>query len=123
VAAYESGARNPNLATLERLIEGCDHQMDVVIRRRTRRGATALADLAPTIAEDLGADEEQNAIRLLFGFADDFRGSPRPGKAALIAAAPPPTGDRRFDAALDNHAQRRTALRTISSEAPCVSGL
>ena len=100
VAAYESGARNPNLANLERLLEGCDHQIDVVIRPRTRRGAAALADLAPTIADDLSADEEQNAIRVLFGVADDFRGSPRPGKIALIAAEPPPTGDRRFDAAL-----------------------
>ena len=53
-----------------------------------------------TIAEDLGAGEEQNAIRLLFGFADDFRGSPRPGRIALIAAEPPATGARRFDAAL-----------------------
>ena len=42
----------------------------------------------------------RGAIRLLFGFADDFRGSPRPGRIALIADEPPPTGDARFDAAL-----------------------
>jgi hypothetical protein len=100
VAAYESGARNPNLATLERLLNGCDHQIDVVIRPRTRRGAASLADLASVITHDLSAGEEANAIRLLFGFADDFRGSPRPGKIALVAADPPLTGDRRFDAAL-----------------------
>ena len=40
------------------------------------------------------------AIRLLFGFADDFRGSSPPGQAALIANEPEPTGDARFDAAL-----------------------
>jgi transcriptional regulator with XRE-family HTH domain len=100
VAAYESGARNPNLATLERLLDACDHRVDIVVEPRTRRGASSLAELASTITEDLRAGEEQNAIRLLFGFADDFRGSPRPGKIALIAAEPPPTGDRRFDAAL-----------------------
>jgi transcriptional regulator with XRE-family HTH domain len=105
VAAYESGARNPNLATLERLLDACEHQIDVVVRPRTRRGAASLAELAPTIAEELAANEEQDAIRLLFGFADDFRGSPRPGRIALIAAEPPTTGDRRFDAALAGTAE------------------
>jgi hypothetical protein len=70
------------------------------MRPRTRRGAAPLADLAPTIAEDLAAGEEQNAIRLLYGFADDFRGSSQPGRIALIAAEPASTGDQRFDAAL-----------------------
>jgi len=65
-----------------------------------RRGAAPLADLAATIQEDLAGGEEQSAIRLLFGFADDFRGSSRPGRSALIACEPPSTGDQRFDAAL-----------------------
>ncbi|HEY1776084.1 MAG TPA: helix-turn-helix transcriptional regulator [Solirubrobacteraceae bacterium] len=105
VAAYESGARSPNLATLERLLDACDHRVEVVVQPRTRRGASSLAELAATITDDLLADEEQDAIRLLFGFADDFRGSPRPGKIALIAAEPAPTGDRRFDAALAGTAE------------------
>jgi hypothetical protein len=37
---------------------------------------------------------------LLFGFADDFRGSSRPGQIALIRDEPPLTGASRFDAAL-----------------------
>jgi hypothetical protein len=65
-----------------------------------RRGAASLAELAVTIAEDLRAGEEKGAVRLLFGFADDFRGSSRPGRVALIREDPPPTGDPRFDAAL-----------------------
>ena len=65
-----------------------------------RRGAAPLADLAMTIQEDLAAGEEQNAVRLLFGFADDFRGSSRPGRGALITDEPASTGDLRFDAAL-----------------------
>jgi transcriptional regulator with XRE-family HTH domain len=100
VAAYETGARNPSLATLERLIGACDQDLDLVVRPRMRRGAAPLADLTTTIQEDLAAGDEQNAIRLLFGFADDFRGSGRPGRRALIADEPPSTGDRRFDAAL-----------------------
>jgi transcriptional regulator with XRE-family HTH domain len=100
VAAYESGTRTPNIATLERLLHACDHEVDVLVRPQTRRGAAALAELAPTIADELREDRENDAVRLLFGFADDFRGSPRPGRIALIRDEPPPTGDPRFDAAL-----------------------
>ncbi len=42
---------------------------------------------------------------LLYGFADDFRGSSRPGQIALIADEPPATGDARFDAALAGTAE------------------
>jgi transcriptional regulator with XRE-family HTH domain len=100
VAAYETAARVPSLGTLERLLDACDHEIDIVVRPRIRRGATALAELSPTITEDLAAGDEQNAIRRLFGFADDFRGSSRPGRIALIAVEPALTGAPRFDAAL-----------------------
>jgi transcriptional regulator with XRE-family HTH domain len=100
VAAYETGARNPSLATLERLLQACDQDLDLVARPRMRRGAAALAELAVTIREDLADGEEQNATRLLFGFADDFRASSRPGRGALIEDEPASTGDPRFDAAL-----------------------
>jgi transcriptional regulator with XRE-family HTH domain len=100
VAAYESGARTPNIATLERLLRACDHDVEVLARPRVRRGATSLAELAPTIADDLRGSRERDAERLLFGFADDFRGSSRPGRIALIRDEPPPTGAPRFDAAL-----------------------
>jgi transcriptional regulator with XRE-family HTH domain len=100
VASYESGAKRPNLATLSRLLDGCEHDVEVLTRPRVRRGAASLAELSPTISEDLLDDRETDALRLLFGFADDFRGSPRPGRIALIADEPPPTGDARFDAAL-----------------------
>ena len=100
VAAYETGARTPNLLTLERLLRACDHQLDLAARPSVRRGAATLAELSPTIAKDLAAGDEQGALRMLFGFADDFRGSSRPGRIALIADVPPPTGDARFDAAL-----------------------
>jgi transcriptional regulator with XRE-family HTH domain len=105
VAAYETGARRPSLATLERLLGVCDLDLDLVVRPRMRRGASSLADLATTIREDLDADEEANATRLLFGFADDFRGSSRAGRGALIATEPPSTGDPRFDAALAGTAE------------------
>ena len=100
VAAYESGARTPNLATLSRLLDGCDFDVEVLARPRVRRGAASLAELSATISEDLAHGREGDALRLLFGFADDFRGSSRPGRIALIADEPPGTGEGRFDAAL-----------------------
>ncbi len=105
VAAYESGARTPSLATLSRLLDGCEHDVEVIARPRVRRGAASLAELSPTISSDLAADREGDALRLLYGFADDFRGSSRPGQIALVSDEPPPTGDGRFDAALAGAAE------------------
>jgi transcriptional regulator with XRE-family HTH domain len=117
VATYESGARTPNIATLERLLRACDHDVEVLARPRTRRGAASLAELAVTIAEDLAEGEEKGAVRLLFGFADDFRGSSRPGRVALIREEPPPTGDPRFDAALAGVAELFAAEGAIPAPA------
>ncbi len=44
-------------------------------------------------------------MRLLFGFADDFRGSSRPGKIVLLQEEPAKTDDPRFDAALAGTAE------------------
>ena len=100
VAAYESGVRMPNLSTLERLLGACDYDIELLVHPRVRRGAASLAELAQTIAEDLDRGREDDALRLLFGFADDFRGSSRPGRLWLVRDEPPGTGDARFDAAL-----------------------
>jgi len=105
VAAYESGARTPTVATLQRLLDTCEHDLEMHARPRVRRGAASLEQLAQTIAEDLREDRERDALRLLFGFADDFRGSSRPGRIALLREDPPPTGDARFDAALAGTAE------------------
>jgi transcriptional regulator with XRE-family HTH domain len=100
VAAYESGGRTPNLTTLRRLLGACDYDVEVQALPRVRRGAASLAELAETIEGDLEQGRERDALRLLFGFADDFRGSSRPGQLALLAKQPPPTGEARFDAVL-----------------------
>jgi len=100
VAAYESGTRTPSLDTFRRLLRACDYEVDIVARPRMRRGASSLADLVTTLAQDLASDDEQSALRLVFGFADDFRGSSRPGQIALIEEEPGLTADSRFDALL-----------------------
>ena len=114
VAAYESGSRSPGIATLERLLAACDYDLAVAARPRVRRGAASLAELADVIRADLAVGREQDALRLIFGFADDFRGSPRPGRIALVKDEPPQTGDDRFDAALAGLAEFFAAEGQIS---------
>lgn len=117
VAAYESGARTPSLATLERVLGACEYDVELLTHPRVRSGAASLAKLAPIISDDLGQDRERDALRLLFGFADDFRGSSRPGRIALLADEPPPTGARRFDAALAGVAELFAAEAAIPAPA------
>jgi transcriptional regulator with XRE-family HTH domain len=117
IASYESGSKRPNLTTLSRLLDGCEHDIEVLARPRVRRGAASLAELSLTISEDLLEDREGDALRLLFGFADDFLGSSRPGRIALVADEPPPTGDTRFDAALAGIAEFFAADARIATPA------
>jgi transcriptional regulator with XRE-family HTH domain len=117
VAAYESGARTPNLATLRRLLGACDYDIELTTHPRVRRGAATLAELSETISQDLADGRENDALRLLFGFADDIRGSSRPGQIALIADEPPSTGDARFDAALAGVAEFFAAEGAIAAPA------
>jgi transcriptional regulator with XRE-family HTH domain len=117
VAAYESGARTPNLATLERLLDACGYDVELLARPRIRRGASSLAELGQTIEADLAQGLEQDALRLLFGFADDFRGSSRAGRIALLREEPAPTGDARFDAALAGVAELFAAEGEIAAPA------
>ncbi len=115
VAAYESGARMPNLSTLERLLGACEHDIELLVRPRVRRGAASLAQLGQTIGEDLERGREGDALRLLYGFADDFRGSSRPGRISLLRAEPSSTGDARFDAALAGVAELFAAEGAIAA--------
>ena len=117
IAAYESGARAPNLTTLRRLLGACEHDVEVLARPRVRRGAASLAELGQTIGEDLEHGQERDALRLLFGFADDFRASSRPGRIALLQEKPPPTGAARFDAALAGVAELFAAEGTLPAPA------
>ncbi len=121
VAAYESGARTPTLPTLERVLRACEHEVQLSATPRQRRGAASLAELAPTITGDLRTGNERDAVRLLFGFADDFRGSSRAGRIALVRDEPPGTGDARFDAALAGIAELFAGESSITAP-PWVEG-
>lgn len=115
VAAYESGVRTPTLSTLQRLLDACEHDLSVHAHPRVRRGAASLKQLAPAIDDELQRKSEADALRVIFGFADDFRASSRAGQVALLRDEPDSTGDRRFDAALAGTAEffaREAAIST-----------
>jgi hypothetical protein len=98
-----------------RLLGACEYDVEVVTHPRMRRGAASLGELSQAIQQDVEDGREQDALRLLFGFADDFRGSSRPGAIELIADEPAATGDSRFDAALAGVAEFFAAERGIPS--------
>lgn len=105
IAVYEAGTRSPGIQTLQRLLDACDHDLSIEARPRLRLGALSLGEIAPVMAADLVEHNERDALRLLYGFADDFRGSSLPGKRQLLRDEPPSTGDPRFDAALAGTAE------------------
>src|SRR5258708_14498478 len=86
VASYESGAKTPNLATLSRLLDGCEHDVEVLARPRVRRGAASLAEPSPMISEELLGHRETDALRVLFRFADHLPGSSRPGPSTPLTS-------------------------------------
>ncbi len=100
IAAYESAKRTPSIVTLRRLLDACEHDLEVLVRPRMRTGAASLEQIARQMRADLENGREDDALRLIFGFADDVRASSRPGKLALLQPEPPTTGNARFDAAL-----------------------
>lgn len=63
IAAYEAGRRTPSIATLRRLLDASDHDLELAARPRIRRGAAALSALAPEIKDDLQKGRERDAPR------------------------------------------------------------
>jgi transcriptional regulator with XRE-family HTH domain len=94
IAAYESGAREPTLPVMDRMIRASGHVLSVTIEPDPR--VFRLADLADQIR---ATDDEQRRMRLVFEF---LRGAQEDGRPVQLlgAAEPGPTGDRRFDALL-----------------------
>lgn len=72
----------------------------MVTETEIRRGALSLAELSPHLAKELAEGRRSDALRMLFGFVDDFRGSEPDGQVSLVEGTPPPTGVVGIDAAL-----------------------
>jgi hypothetical protein len=86
------------------------------------RGAVSLAGIALRFRDDLASGRpEPDMWRLLYGFADDFRGSDETGKRSLIAQEPPLTGHQGLDATLAGMAEFFAREAGMSSPPPWVS--
>ena len=95
IAAYESGARQPTLPVLRRMIEATGHVASVTAEPDPTM--FRLTDLARDIRGSHG--DAQRQLRLVFEFlrAAEQDGHPL---VLLVAAEPELTGDPRFDALL-----------------------
>lgn len=94
VAAYETGAREPTLPVLDRIIRASGHLPGVTLERDPL--VFRLADLA---AEIRTTTDERRRMRLVFEFLRSAGEDGHP-LLLLVATKPEPTGDPRFDALL-----------------------
>jgi transcriptional regulator with XRE-family HTH domain len=95
VAAYESGARQPTLPVLSRMIRATGRVMRLRVEADPR--LFRLSDLAHRIRET--APDEARQLRLVFEFLRGIQDDGHP-LLLLVATEPESTGDRRFDALL-----------------------
>lgn len=94
IAAYERAQREPTLPVLRRMVQATGHRLMTGLERDP-----TLLTLADVGAGLLEAADEARRLRLVFEF---LRGAADDGAPLrlLVAAEPPRTGDRRFDALL-----------------------
>ncbi len=95
IAAYESGARQPTLPVLRRMVEASGHVVRVTLEPDPT--LFRLTDVARQIQK--ARDDVQRQLRLVFEFlrAAEQDGHPL---VLLVAAEPELTGDPKFDALL-----------------------
>lgn len=95
IAAYESGARQPTLPVLARMVEAAGHVLQVGVQPDP--ALFRIGDLARQLRAV--PEDEGRRLRLVFEF---LRAAADDGHALelLVAAEPEPTGDARYDALL-----------------------
>ena len=93
VAAYESGARQPTVPTLRRMIEATGNRLHLSITQDP--GVWRLVDLADHLR---AAPDDTTRLRLVFEFLRAAQESE--ARLPLVSREPEPIGDQRFDALL-----------------------
>lgn len=97
VAAYETGAKQPSTATLDRLVRAAG--LAIVWRLAPASSPVVAAALA--IERSLAAGDEPEALRHVAQLVVEVeRRTPARRVAAALATEPPTTTDRRWDALL-----------------------
>jgi len=113
LSKYEHGHKVPTYPTLYRLLRAAGATLRLVLPPPRdpaepplpRSPSASDGDLQPVgryvaaIADYLPTWGVETAWRVLVQFADDFRAASRLAQEIAVAARPPSTGDRRFDAA------------------------
>lgn len=92
IATVESGAHDPGVDRLDRLVGAAGHRL-VVIPTRSQTAA----DAADAVHRWLRLDQRQ-AYRQLIQLNDDLRSEHGAIRVALTVTPPAPVGDRRYDA-------------------------
>lgn len=93
IAAVETGAREPTVGTLERLLAPTGYRLTALpVRRPT------VAEGADAVREALRDGRERTAFRRLLQVSDDLRAEHGALRVALSVAPPAPTGSPRHDA-------------------------
>jgi transcriptional regulator with XRE-family HTH domain len=96
IAAYEAGDREPTVPVLSRIIHASGGVLTLSLGSDTSH--YRLADVARDISRSLPGDDTV-ALRYVFEFLRGLSDDGQP-VSLLVATAPDPTGDERFDALL-----------------------
>ncbi|MFD1716038.1 helix-turn-helix domain-containing protein [Amnibacterium flavum] len=95
LSLLESGQRNPNTDTLERLLAAAGHQLIAIPTQRTDAATTAAH-----IADSLSDGRRNDAVRHFIQLADNLAAEHDETRFALTISAPDKTGEKRWDAAI-----------------------
>ena len=119
VAAYEGGAKQPSVATLNRLVAAAD----CAVAWSLGPARSLVHATVDAIAHSLHAGGEQEALRLAADLWTELASMPTPTVTMEIEADPGSTGDRRWDALVAGLVERvahlaglRTPVWTASAE-------
>lgn len=93
VATIESGAHDPGVGRLDRLLASVGHRLIAIPAR-----SHSAADAAEEIYHHLRAGDENRAYRRLIQLSDDLEVERRGVRVALTVTPPATTGDVRYDA-------------------------
>lgn len=95
LSQIESGEREPNWSTLDRILRSTGVGLIAIPTRRADAASVALQ-----LGDALQADDPAAAVRHFIQLSDDLSAEHDDVRFALTISEPPPTGSKRWDAAL-----------------------
>lgn len=108
VARTESGRRDLNVHTLDRLVHAAGCQLAILPSTRTTAAATSVA-----VRQAIGRHDEEAAYRAVIQLADDLAAEEGAERVALCVTPPTATGDVRYDAFIAGVVEHRLAAAEL----------